>query len=87
VVDLLNLSLGSDDCRREVNFRRDEIKSALQDLFLGKTTIELSTPAGLEKLNREIRDLVNRITGFYGERGREGVIEVFYHITALTSVE
>jgi flagellar FliL protein len=87
VLDMMSFTVGSDSCREEISTRSDQIKSALQDLFIQKEPTELSTPAGLELLNRQIRELVNRITGYVGDKGRFGVIEVFYHITALTSVQ
>jgi len=87
VLDMVSFNVGSDGCREEIATRSDEITSALQDLFIQKEPTELSTPAGLELLNRQIREMVNRITGYVGDKGRFGVIEVFYHITALTSVQ
>ncbi|HOO33524.1 MAG TPA: flagellar basal body protein FliL [Thermotogota bacterium] len=87
VIDMVSFTVGSDACREEIANRSDEITSAFQDLFIQKEPAELSTPAGLELLNRQIREMVNRITGYVGDKGRFGVIEVFYHITALTSVQ
>ena len=87
VLDLLSFTVGSDGCREDIANRKDQITSALQDLFIQKEPPELSTPAGLELLNRQIRDMVNRITGFVGDKAKFGVIEVYYHITAITSVQ
>jgi flagellar FliL protein len=87
VLDMVSFNVGSDSCREEIATRNDEITSSLQDLFIQKEPTELSTPAGLELLNRQIREMVNRITGYVGDKGRFGVIEVFYHITAVTSVQ
>ncbi|MFP4461200.1 MAG: flagellar basal body-associated FliL family protein [Thermotogota bacterium] len=87
VLDLLSFTVGSDGCREQIATRKDQITSALQDLFIQKEPPELSTPAGLELLNRQIRDMVNRITGFVGDKAKFGVIEVYYHITAITSVQ
>lgn len=87
ILDMLSFTVGSDGCREEIAVRKDQITSALQDLFIQKEPPELSTPAGLELLNRQIRDMVNRITGYVGDKAKFGVIEVFYHITAITSVQ
>jgi flagellar FliL protein len=87
MVDMISFNVGSDSCREEIANRSDEITSALQDLFIQKEPIELSTPAGLELLKRQLREMVNRITGYVGDKGRYGVIDVFYHITAITSVQ
>jgi|SRR6056297_940584 len=87
VLDMLSYTVGSDGCREEIASRKDQITSALQDLFIQKEPPELSTPAGLELLNRQIRDMVNRITGYVGDKAKFGVIEVYYHITAITSVQ
>lgn len=87
VLDLLSFTVGSDSCREEIGTRKDQITSALQDLFIQKEPAELSTPAGLELLNRQMRDMVNRITGYVGDKAKFGVIEVYYHITAITSVQ
>ncbi len=87
VLDLLSFTVGSDSCREEIATRKDQITSALQDLFIQKEPAELSTPAGLELLNRQMRDMVNRITSYVGDKAKFGVIEVYYHITAITSVQ
>jgi len=87
ILDLLSFTVGSDSCREEIANRKDQITSALQDLFIQKEPPELTTPAGLELLNRQIRDMVNRITAYVGDRAKFGVVEVYYHITAITSVQ
>jgi len=87
VLDMMSFTVGSDGCREEIAVRKDQIMSALQDLFIQKEPSELSTPAGLELLNRQVRDLVNRITGYVGDKAKFGVLDVYYHITALTSVQ
>lgn len=87
ILDMLSFTVGSDSCREEIANRKDQITSALQDLFIQKEPPELSTPAGLELLNRQMRDMVNRITGYVGDKAKFGVIEVYYHITAITSVQ
>lgn len=87
VIDMLSFVVGSDAARGEIANRNDQILSALQDLFIQKEDMELSNPAGLELMKRQIRDLVNQITGFVGERAKFGVIDVFTYIRAITSVQ
>jgi flagellar FliL protein len=87
VLDLLSFNVGSDDCRNEIELNRDEIISFLQDLFIQKSVEELSTPSGVDFLKRQIRDEINLITGFAGEKEEAGVLEVFLHILSLTSVQ
>jgi flagellar FliL protein len=87
VIDMLSFVVGSDAIRSEISNRSDQILSALQDLFIQKEGAELSNPAGLELLKRQVRDMVNQITGHVGERAKFGVIEVFTYIRAITSVQ
>ncbi len=87
VIDMLSFVVGSDAARGEISNRNDQILSALQDLFIQKEDVELSNPAGLELMKRQIRDLVNQITGFVGERAKFGLIDVFTYIRAITSVQ
>ncbi|HPE69117.1 MAG TPA: flagellar basal body protein FliL [Thermotogota bacterium] len=87
VIDMLSFNVGSDGCRAEIANRNDQILSALQDLFIQKEEAELATAAGLDLLKRQIRDLVNRVTNYVGDRAKYGVIEVFMYIKAITSVQ
>lgn len=87
VLDMVSFNVGSDACREEIGLRRDELNSSLQELFIQKESTEVSTPAGIELLKRQIREMVNRITGYVGDKGKFGVIEVFYLIAALASVQ
>jgi len=87
IIDLLSFTVGSDGCREEISKRNDQIMSALQDLFIQKESSEMSNSAGLDLLKRQIRDLVNRITGFVGDKAKYGAIEVYDHIKAITSVQ
>jgi flagellar FliL protein len=47
----------------------------------------MSSPAGLDLIKRQIRDLVNRVTGYIGDKAKFGVIEVFTYIKAIASVQ
>ena len=73
----LSFITGSDACREQIILRKDEIISALQEIFAQKTKMELSVYTGNDMLTREIRDEVNRITGFVGDKEEYGVNEVF----------
>ena len=48
---------------------------------------ELGSAAGLDLLKKQIKDAVNRITGFVGEKEKFGVARVFLYIKAISSVE
>lgn len=87
VISLLSFTVGSDGCRAEVANKNDQIVSALQDLFIQKERVEVPTPAGLELLKRQIRDLVNRVTGYIGDKARFGVLEVNIHILSIASTQ
>jgi flagellar FliL protein len=87
VVDMLSFTVGSDGCREAIATRNDQILSSLQDLFIQKETVEMSSPAGLDLIKRQIRDLVNRVTGYIGDKAKFGVIEVFTYIKAIASVQ
>jgi len=87
VVDMLSFTVGSDGCRESIATRNDQILSSLQDLFIQKETVEMSNPAGLDLIKRQIRDLVNRVTGYIGDKAKFGVIEVYTYIKAIASVQ
>lgn len=87
VIDMLSFTAGSDGCRAEISTRNDQILSSLQDLFIQKEAVEVSNPAGLDLLKRQIRDLINRVTGYVGDKAKFGVIDVFTYIKAIASVQ
>ena len=56
-------------------------------IFLSKERSELNTASGIELLKKQIRAMVNEITGFTGDREKYGVIGVFLYIKAISAVE
>ena len=87
VIDSLSFKVGSDACRSAIAEKKDEIMDALMMIFMGKERSELSTVTGVELLKRQIREAVNTITGFIGDKEKYGVISVFLYIKAFSSVE
>ncbi|KAF2957933.1 flagellar basal body protein FliL [Thermotoga sp. Ku-13t] len=87
VIDSLTLTVASDACRAAIAERRDMIMDSLMLIFLSKEKSELNTAAGIELLKKQIRAMVNEVTGFTGERERLGVIGVYLYIKAISSVE
>lgn len=87
VIDSLSFKVGSDACRSAIAEKKDEIMDALMMIFMGKERSELSTVTGVELLKRQIREAVNTITGFVGDKEKYGVISVFLYIKAFSSVE
>lgn len=87
VIDSLTLTVASDACRAAIAERRDMILDGLMLIFLSKERSELNTAAGIELLKKQIRAMVNEVTGFTGERERLGVIGVYLYIKAISSVE
>ena len=87
VIDSLSFKVGSDQCRAAIAEKKDEILDAIQEIFLRKEFQELGSAAGLDLLKKQIKDAVNRITGFVGEREKFGVARVFLYIKAISSVE
>ncbi len=87
VIDSLTLTTASDACRAAIGERRDMIMDGLMLIFLSKERSELNTAAGIELLKKQIRAMVNEVTGFTGERERLGVIGVYLYIKAISSVE
>lgn len=87
VIDSLTLTVASDACRAAIAERRDMIMDGLMLIFLSKEKSELNTAAGIELLKKQIRAMVNEVTGFTGERERLGVIGVYLYIKAISSVE
>jgi len=87
VIDSLSFKVGSDACRAAIAEKKDEIMDALMMIFMGKERSELSTVTGVELLKKQIREAVNTITGFVGDKEKYGVINVFLYIKAFSSVE
>lgn len=87
VVDSLTLHVGSEQCRAAVANFRDEIMDALGVIFLSKEVSDLVSPAGVDLLKKNIREAINQITGFVGERERLGVLNVFIYIKAISTVQ
>lgn len=87
VIDSLSFTVASDACRAAIGSKNDEIMDGLMLIFLSKDKSELNTAAGIELLKKQIRAMVNEITGFTGDRERLGVIGVYLYIKAISSVE
>ena len=87
VIDSLSFKVASDSCRAAIAEKNDEIMDGLMSLFLSKEKSELSTASGIELLKKQIRAMVNEITGFTGDREKYGVIGVFLYIKAISAVE
>lgn len=87
VIDSLSFTVASDSCRAAIGSKNDEIMDGLMLIFLSKERSELNTAAGIELLKKQIRAMVNEVTGFTGERERLGVVGVYLYIKAISSVE
>ncbi|MFN3284136.1 MAG: flagellar basal body-associated protein FliL, partial [Pseudothermotoga sp.] len=87
VIDSLTFTVASDACRAAIGTKNDEIMDGLMLIFLSKEKSELNTAAGIELLKKQIRAMVNEVTGFTGERERLGVVGVYLYIKAISSVE
>ncbi|QTA38761.1 flagellar basal body-associated FliL family protein [Thermosipho ferrireducens] len=87
VIDSLSFKVGSEQCRAAVAEKNDEIMDALMLIFLSKERTELNTPAGIELIKKQIKNAVNEITGFVGEKEKYGVIDVYLYIKAISSVQ
>lgn len=87
VIDSLSFTVASDSCRAAIANKNDEIMDGLMLIFLSKEKSELNTAAGIELLKKQIRAMVNEVTGFTGERERLGVVGVYLYIKAISSVE
>ena len=86
VIDSLSFKVASDSCRATIAKKNDEIMDGLMSLFLSREKSELSTASGIELLKKQIRAMVNEITGFTG-REQLGVTDVYLYIKAVSSVE
>jgi len=87
VIDSLSFKVASDGCRAAIAEKNDEIMDGLMLIFLSKERSELNTASGIELLKKQIRAMVNEITGFTGDREKYGVIGVFLYIKAISAVE
>ncbi len=87
VIDFLTFKVGSDACRAAIAEKKPEILDALSKIFFSKEKAELSTAAGIELLKKQIKDAVNLITGFTGDKEPYGVINVYIRIKAFASTE
>ena len=87
VLDSLSFKVGSDECRAQIAEKKPEILDALMKIFMSKEKTELSTVAGIELLKKQIKDAVNLITGFKGDKEKFGVLEVYLYIKAFASTE
>ncbi|AEH51842.1 flagellar basal body-associated FliL family protein [Pseudothermotoga thermarum] len=87
VIDSLTVTVASDACRATIAERHDRIMDGLMLIFLSKERSELNTVAGIELLKKQIRSMINEVTGFTGDRERLGVIGVYLYIKAISSVE
>jgi len=85
VIDSLQLDAGSNQARDLITSNRLEILEAIRLIFLNKTRGELSTPQGIELTKKQIRDTINEMLGFTGERENLGVIKVTMIIMTITT--
>lgn len=87
VIDSLTFTVASDTCRAAIANKNDQIMDGLMLIFLSKEKSELNTAAGIELLKKQIRAMVNEITGFTGDKEKLGVVGVYLYIKAISSVE
>jgi flagellar FliL protein len=87
VVDALTLKAGSDEARNTIGNNRIEVLEAIRMIFLNKTRTEVSTLQGIELLKKQIRDSINEIIGFTGERENLGVLKVNIVILTISSAQ
>ncbi|MDK2945311.1 flagellar basal body-associated FliL family protein [Geotoga petraea] len=87
VIDALTLKAGSDEARNAIGSNRIEVLEAIRMIFLNKTRAEVSTLQGIELLKKQIRDSINEILGFTGERENQGVLKVNIVILTISSTE
>ncbi len=87
VIDSLTLLVGTDRARSLCGEKQDEIMDALSVIFLSKERTDLVTPAGVDLLKKQIRQAVNEIIGFTGEAEKDGVLNVYLYIKAISSVQ
>lgn len=87
VVDALTLKVGSDDARNSISSNRIEVLEAIRMIFLNKTRTEISTLQGIELLKKQIRDSINEIIGYTGERENQGVLKANIVVLTISSTQ
>lgn len=87
IIDSLHLNVASSDARDKISTYRMEILEAIRMIFMNKTRAEISTPQGLELTKRQIRDTVNEIIGYIGERSNLGVTNVVLIVLTITAAQ
>ncbi|RAP00036.1 hypothetical protein PW5551_00380 [Petrotoga sp. 9PW.55.5.1] len=87
VVDSLQLDVGSNQARDLITSNRLQVLETIRMIFMNKTRGELSTPQGIELTKRQIRDNINEMLGFVGERESLGVIKVTMIIMTITTAQ
>lgn len=87
VVDALTLKVGSDEARNIIGTNRIEVLETIRMIFLNKTRTEVSTLQGIELLKKQIKDSINEIIGFTGERENQGVLKVNIVILTISSAQ
>jgi flagellar FliL protein len=85
VIDSLQLDVGSNQARDLIHSNRIEVLEAIRMIFMNKTRGELSTPQGIELTKKQIKDSINEMMGFTGERESLGVIKVTMIIMTITT--
>lgn len=87
VVDALSLKVGSDSARNAISNNKIEVLEAIRMIFLNKTRTEVSTLQGIELLKKQIKDSINEIIGYTGERENQGVLKANIVILTISSTE
>ncbi|GAB6188463.1 flagellar basal body-associated FliL family protein [Marinitoga arctica] len=85
IVNALQLKVGSDESREAIAQYNVEILEAVGLIFITKTREDLTTVEGREILKNQIKNAINEITGFVGEKEKFGVIQVIIDIVVITS--
>jgi len=84
IVDALYYKVGSEECRSSIGTNKLEILDAVRTIFLNKTSSEVTNPTGQELIKKQIKDAVNEITGYTGEREKIGVLSVILIILTIS---
>lgn len=84
VVDAMQLMVGSSEASSAIGNRRIEVLETIRTIFLNKTRSEISSAQGQDFTRRQIRDAVNQIIGFTGEREHLGVNKVVMIVLTIT---
>ncbi|MDN5342105.1 hypothetical protein OF820_13625 [Oceanotoga sp. DSM 15011] len=87
VIDALNMKVGSNEARDLLASNKIEVLEAVRMIFLNKTRSEVSNSQGIELIKKQIKDSVNEIIGFTGERENLGVVKVIMVILTVSSTE